>query len=573
MKKHSLTIHGLKNHSPAQRGRLVEYLAERFQLSPDLIAIKLKSFPVTFKDWVDDEDLPAVKIELEELGVLAAFDEGEKIAAAAASRDSEPEAEPAAPQLPPESAAPAVDESEAAAEEADDTDDGFGELDLSFDDEAKDLAALKKEEVAGDSKRLEVPQDLDLSFHQGVKAPLAGGAAAAPPAAAATEPAVEPPKAKPSSSAISFSDQQTSTPSRSTLLSDDELDSLLGVGSEDEPETEPDAAPQSASASVAEAAPPSAAADDGTGEPPISAAGLAASAGQPAPDTAPEDEEDYLDDEFEDEFEDEYYTPLLSQPTLWVLACALIVAAAIASFTFGGGADTTPQVTITGETAARLLNEQKAILVVKKPVTPGLTSKHKRVWSGSLEEEGIKTDITVTAHKGNLIDMQLDISTPPPAKLTPKEIVAGVAQPVWLNRFEISRLEHYETFDVNDPGKAKYPIEKFSLRTKGKAYMRDHAGRGRRIVAPILIEGELAEDESTIKGTWTIANGAPGEPALPENSAKFLGGKAYRLFYSSPFRAKLIESNEGADESEAPAAEEQNDAAPDSAAEESKKTS
>ncbi|MCB0346824.1 MAG: hypothetical protein KDD66_17030, partial [Bdellovibrionales bacterium] len=432
----------------------------------------------------------------------------------------------------------------------------WGSLDLAFDEESKDLSKAKgKDESITDSKRLPVPSDLDLSFD-----------AAAEARQAKTEPkqtAKATKTASTSDSAISFSENDTSslaaeevvevaddpndsnndlvaqaletadTPASSTrkILSDDELDSLFN-DIDDNAETSVEPSPEVSSQTTHQ---PAAAShtverlEEGADE-----------------DDAVEIEDDLdFDDE---EFEEEFYTPLFSRPIIWVIGCALVVGAALIGFTMGGGPDTTPAINISGETATRLLNEQKAILVVKKPTHGALSSKHRKVFVGTLDEAGVKTDIQITSVKEDLVDLVLDITTPPPPKLTPKELVAGKDQPVWLNRFEIKRLEHYETFDTTDPSKSKYSIEKFSLRTKGRAYMRDHAGRGRRIVAPILIEGSLSADGSTIKGNWSIANGAPGEPVLPENSAKFLGGKAYRLFYSSPFRAKLMQ-NEDEEES------------------------
>ncbi len=580
MKKHSLTIHGLKNHSPAQRGRLVEYLANRFQLSPDLIAIKLKSFPVTFKDWIDDEIFEDVQSELEELGVLAAFDEGERLAKKAAEEQT-PAAEQNTEDAPDEDAeSDETPETEAASEEpnldlapeetsetepvADQSSDLKG-AGLSFDEEAADLASLKDAEVSGDSKRLDVPAGLDLSFdaqstvehsteeEAQIDSAAKEDAAAAKPSSAISFSADDSVEEESAEEVVEVADQPESSSSElvtsalkaaaeaegesaNQAISDDELDSLFKE-IEDSPEP-----PPTVSSAKVEKEP-----RESTLQPPQAAAPT-----PPAPGAVDDDELDFDDEEFEEI----YYTPLLSRPIIWVIGCALVVGAALIGFTMGGGPDTTPEISISGETATRLLNEQKAILVVKKPTHAGMLSKHRKVWSGSLDENGVKTDVKLTALKGDIVDIVIDISTPPPPKLSPKELVAGKAQPVWLNRFEINRLEHYETFDANDPSKSTYPVEQFSLRTKGKAYMRDHAGRGRRIVAPILIEGSLSADGSTIKGTWKIANGAPGEPVLPPNSAKFLGGKSYRLFYSSPFRAKLVESEEENEENSENAQEE-----------------
>lgn len=71
MKKYSLVVHDLVDHSSLARGRLVEYVANRFELSTEVVGIKFKNLPFVLRNWVPEEEVDELRRELTELGAIA----------------------------------------------------------------------------------------------------------------------------------------------------------------------------------------------------------------------------------------------------------------------------------------------------------------------------------------------------------------------------------------------------------------------------------------------------------------------------------------------------------------------
>ncbi|MCB0358475.1 MAG: hypothetical protein KDD44_02535 [Bdellovibrionales bacterium] len=524
-----LTIEDLTSHAAPQKARLVDYLQKHFHVSPEILAVKLKSFPVVFRDWTTDRDPQRVVDELRELGAVVSI-----------IHDGAPQPSPS-----PETAASATEPANLPSEqrvEADGdvtTSDDFSSLTLVDPGSADDTFAPERDSVdaikpaSGDTSDFSLELEPPTTERNHEQRPTAEAAHEPPP-----------------HNALQFTNESPEDPA----LEVDAPPESPPVEEPVSPLPEEEPVPPFESAPPANA-PVSAAEAESVPVPHHSRPEVADLIEENPIDVDDYDAEEFLDD---DDFEDEDYedpvddfdsdepeeaenedgrgSRLLSTPILILAGIGFLAAAFLVGVLMKPPPPSTT-LSIDSSEINDLLQQQQAILA--QPEQTNWESRpQQHIWSGQLTENDIETEIKLVAKGDRLSTLSLAIATPPPPKLTPDEIVAGKPQPVWLHRFVIEQLEHYDTVSIDDPGKADIPIKKFAIRTKGKAYMRDHAGRGRRLVADIIIEGELNEEANVIKGTWTIANGEPGEPAIPPNSAEYVGPRKYRLNYAGAFRAR-----------------------------------
>lgn len=199
-----------------------------------------------------------------------------------------------------------------------------------------------------------------------------------------------------------------------------------------------------------------------------------------------------------------------------------------------------PQTTsnINGEMADALLQAQQAILAppTEAPTSePTPTQLEERYWTSTLENKISTTEAKILSLGSEITEIQLNITTPKPRKLTFDEIAQNKLEPVWVERADVKIVRKFnETMAREEKDIA------FKLQGNARTFLTDSIG-SERLFADIDVVGSFSKDDNKIIGVWEIRYGPITNRLQDYNFVERLSKKEFAVYYKGRFEAVLTE--------------------------------
>lgn len=189
---------------------------------------------------------------------------------------------------------------------------------------------------------------------------------------------------------------------------------------------------------------------------------------------------------------------------------AIVLAAAPMFFLSSGN--------IKQDSPTTLFSQIESLLKQQKDITAGDEQQTDALdllppvssWNSTSQRDQFSVEVSLTMRGKLLNTISLILREQEPEKLTPKQIVDKVSEPLWLDRFDLSE-------DLS-----KNPLQAQALELKGRAYIRQRnsATPARRVIAPVKITATTLAESSELQLTWEISYGLP--EATVQNKAFLL---------------------------------------------------
>lgn len=185
-----------------------------------------------------------------------------------------------------------------------------------------------------------------------------------------------------------------------------------------------------------------------------------------------------------------------------------------------------------------LLKEQQKILA-PPAATPSLEPTpiplEERYWESTIENEIATTSAKILTLGTEIKQIQLDITTPKPRKLTFSELAQNKLEPVWIEKADVKIVKKIEDAKAREEKEIA-----FKLQGNVRAFLGDSIGN-ERIFADIDIAGNYSKENDRIIGIWEIRYGPITNRLQDYNFVERLSKKEFAVYYKGRFEAVLTE--------------------------------